>query len=262
MAREDAAGVLALDLGLGDVVAHAEVLHGLAVLAHDRRDHRVDVVGRAVLGAVLDDAAEHLAAADRRPQLLERLLGHVGMPRGAVRRADQLVAAVLRDLDELVVDVEDVALLVGLRDDAGDVHDVGAHLQLGLDVGQACLASAAELGLGGRAARPRCSSSSACACSSSAPADRRAIQEGEVVVHDSVLRFMRLRWFEGGGMRADGAPVGLGGGGQLAERADVEDQRDVAVAEDRGAGDAAQAAEHAAQWLDDGLVLARAARRP
>ena len=37
---------------------------------------------------------------------------------------------------------------------------------------------------------------------------------------------------------------------------DVEDQCDLAVAENRRAGHAAQAAKHAAQWLDHGLVLA------
>jgi hypothetical protein len=57
------------------------------------------------------------------------------------RCADQLLAAVLRDLDELVVDVEDVALLVGLRHDAGEVHDVGADLQLGLHLVQPAPAS-------------------------------------------------------------------------------------------------------------------------
>ena len=133
---EDAAGVLPLDFGLGNVVAHTEVFHRLAVVAHDRRDHRIDIVGRAVLGAVLDDAAKDFAATDRRPQLLEGLLGHVGRPRGVVRLTDQFLLAVLGDLDELVIDAQDVALLVGLRDDAGDIHDVGAHLQFGLDIGQ------------------------------------------------------------------------------------------------------------------------------
>ena len=133
---EDAAGVLPLDLGVGDVVAHAEVFHRLAVVAHDRRDHRIDIVGRAVLGAVLDDAAKDLATTDRRPELLEGLLGHVGRARGVVRLTDQFLLAVFRDLDELVVDAQDVTLLVGLRDDAGDIHDVGAHLQFALDIGQ------------------------------------------------------------------------------------------------------------------------------
>ena len=50
-----------------------------------------------------------------------------------MRRTDQLPAVVLGDLDELVVDAEDVALLVSLGDDARDIHDVGANLQLGLD---------------------------------------------------------------------------------------------------------------------------------
>ena len=133
---EDAAGILALDLGVGDVVAHAEVFHRLAVVAHDRRDHRIDVIRRAVLGAVLDDAAKDLAATDRRPQLLEGFLGHVGRACGVVRLTDQFFLAVFRDLDELLVDAQDVAFLVGLRDDAGDIHDVGAHLQFGLDIGQ------------------------------------------------------------------------------------------------------------------------------
>ena len=45
--------------------------------------------------------------------------------------------------------------------------------------------------------------------------------------------------------------------GQLAQRGHVEDQGHVAVAENRGAGHAAQTAEHAAQGFDDGLVLAQ-----
>jgi hypothetical protein len=48
---QDAACILALKLGLGDVVANAQVLHGLAVVAQDGRDHRIHIVGRAVLGA-------------------------------------------------------------------------------------------------------------------------------------------------------------------------------------------------------------------
>jgi hypothetical protein len=120
----------------GDVVAHARGTSRLAVVTQHGRDDGVHVVGRAVLGAVLDDAAEDLAAADGGPQLLEHLLGHVGVARGAVRCADQLVAAVPGDLDELVVDADDVALLVGLGDDAGDVHDVGAHLAARLGIGQ------------------------------------------------------------------------------------------------------------------------------
>ena len=51
-----------------------------------------------------------------------------------MRLADQFVAAVFRHLDELLVDRDDVALLVGLRHDAGDVHDVGAHLELGFEL--------------------------------------------------------------------------------------------------------------------------------
>ena len=130
---QDAARVLPLDFGFRDVVAHAEVLHRLAVVAHDGRDDRIDVVRRAVLGAVLDHTAKDLAAADGGPHLLEDLLGHVGVARGVVAEPDQLVLGVLRDLEELFVDAKDVALLVGFRDDAGEIHDVGAHLEFGLD---------------------------------------------------------------------------------------------------------------------------------
>ena len=136
---QDALGVLTFDFSHRDVVAHAQVLHRLAVVAQNRCDHRVHIVGRAVLGPVLDDAAEHVAAADRGPELLESLLGHVGVARGVVRLADQLVAPVLGHLNELVVDADDVALAVGFRHDAGDVHDVGTHLQLGLELGHAAL---------------------------------------------------------------------------------------------------------------------------
>ena len=131
--RQDAARVLALDFGFGDVVAHAEVLHRLAVVAHDGGDDRIDVIRRAVLGAVLDHAAEDLAAADGGPHLLEDFLGHVGVARGVVAEPDQLVLGVLRDLEEFLVHGQDVALLVRFRHDAGEIHDVGAHLQLGLD---------------------------------------------------------------------------------------------------------------------------------
>ena len=44
--------------------------------------------------------------------------------------------------------------------------------------------------------------------------------------------------------------------GQLAQRGHIEDECDFAVAEDGRAGHAAQAAEHASERLDDGLMLA------
>ena len=84
---QNATRILAFDLGFGDVIAHAQVLHGLAVVTQNRRHHGVHIVGRAVLGAVFDDAAKDLATANGGPHFLEHGLGHIGVARGVVAKA-------------------------------------------------------------------------------------------------------------------------------------------------------------------------------
>jgi hypothetical protein len=106
---EDRTGILALELEVGDVVADADVFAGFAVGAEHGRDDGIDVVGRAVFFAVLDDAAEGLATADGGPEFLEGLLRHVGVTRGVVRMTDEFLAGVWGNLDELLVDVHDRA---------------------------------------------------------------------------------------------------------------------------------------------------------
>jgi hypothetical protein len=61
---ELASGIVALQFRFGDVVAYPQVFARFAILAENRRHHCIDVIGRAVLGAILDDAAENLAATD------------------------------------------------------------------------------------------------------------------------------------------------------------------------------------------------------
>ena len=56
-----------------------------------------------------------------------------------VRVADQFLAAVLGDLNELFIDAQDVALEIGLRHDAGEVGDLGAYFQFRHLVGQRVL---------------------------------------------------------------------------------------------------------------------------
>jgi hypothetical protein len=86
--------------------------------------------------AVLDDAAKGLARANGGPKLPEGLLGHVWMARGVVGMAEELIATVLRHLAEFFVDVDDVALEIGFRDDARQIDDVAAHFQLGVFGGE------------------------------------------------------------------------------------------------------------------------------
>ena len=126
---QDPLGILPLDFRHRDVVAHADVFPGLPVLAEDRRDDGIDVIGRAVFRTVLDDPAEGFAATDGGPEFFEDLLGHVGMPGRVVRFPDQLFAAVFGHLDELLVDVEDVSLEIGFGNDAGEIGDLRTHPQ-------------------------------------------------------------------------------------------------------------------------------------
>ena len=111
-----------------------------AVIAPIMGDNdRIHVIGHTILGAVFDDAAKHLTAPDGGPQLLESFLGHVRVARGAVRVAHQLTLAVFGHFHELVIDAQDVALLVGLRDNACHIHDVRADLELALQRRQAAV---------------------------------------------------------------------------------------------------------------------------
>jgi hypothetical protein len=84
----------------------------------DRRDVGLDPVIVAVLAAVLHDAGPRYAGADRRPQVGERFGRHVGwrtMFCGAPISSFLREAA---DLDEIRVDIDDIAVEIGLRDDS------------------------------------------------------------------------------------------------------------------------------------------------
>ena len=83
-----------------------------------------------VLCTATQPPAKHGTAPDGGPQLLEGFLGHVRVAGDAVGMADQFTLAVFGHFHVLVIDAQDVALLVGLRDNAGDVHDLGADPEL------------------------------------------------------------------------------------------------------------------------------------
>ncbi len=123
--------ILARDLLFGDLVADPQILLGLpGLLVYKGSNHRIHIVGGAILGAVLHHAPEDLPAPDRGPHLLEHFLGHVRMARGVVAEADQFVLGILGHLKELLVDVHDIALEVGLRDNARLVQNFTADLSL------------------------------------------------------------------------------------------------------------------------------------
>src|SRR5947209_952854 len=119
-------------LALGDVVADGDVLVGLAAGVKERDDGRVHPVDRAVLGAVANLAAPDAARGNRRPKISDELLRVVGRVDEAVILSDQLLARVLRDFAELVVDVVDRAALIRDGDDGRLVErelQVGQFLQ-------------------------------------------------------------------------------------------------------------------------------------
>ena len=136
---DDAARVLTFNLGCRDVISHPKIFHGLAVVAQNWRDHGINVIGCTVFGTIFNDAPEDVAPANGGPQFLEGFLRHVRVPGGVMRLPNQLASAVLRDFNEFLVDADNIALFVGLGHDACEVHDVSAHLQLGLKVSNALL---------------------------------------------------------------------------------------------------------------------------
>ena len=104
-------------LARGDVVANREVLPRLALRGDERNDGRIDPVDRAVLGAVAQLAAPDLAVRDRVPQAADVVLRVIRRVDEAMVLPEELLARILGDLTELVVDVGDDALLVRRRHD-------------------------------------------------------------------------------------------------------------------------------------------------
>ncbi len=118
-----------------DVAPDRQVLPRLAAFVEERDDRRIDPVDRPVLGAVAKLAAPHLPARNRAPQLPDVLLGVITGVDDPVILPEQLLAGVLRDFAELVVDVGDDSALVGRRHDRGLVERVSNLLQPGDGVG-------------------------------------------------------------------------------------------------------------------------------
>jgi hypothetical protein len=71
----------------------------------------------AVLAAVLDQPGPGHAALDGGPHVGESLGRHVGMADQVLRRAQQFLFLETADLDEVGIDVGDVALEIGLGND-------------------------------------------------------------------------------------------------------------------------------------------------
>src|SRR5205085_9033180 len=116
-------------LALGDVVTDGDVLVGLAFGVEERDDGRVNPVDRAVFGAVAHLAAPDAARGNGRPKVVHELIRVVCRVNDAVILSEQLLARVLRDFAELVVDVLDRAALICDGDD-------GRLVESELEVGQ------------------------------------------------------------------------------------------------------------------------------
>ena len=128
--RRRAPELLLGPLPVRDVGANGQVLVGLPVVAEERHDRRVDPVDAPVLGPVADLASPDASARDRLPELPDELLRVVAGVDDAVVLPEQLLAGVLRDLAELVVDVVDDPALVRPRDDRGLVEGVDDVVEL------------------------------------------------------------------------------------------------------------------------------------
>ena len=119
----------------GDVVSNRQVLARFAVTIEERDDGRIDPVERAVLGAVADLASPDPASGDRPPQLAHEFLGVMSRVDDAMVLPNQLVACVLRDFAELVVDVRDDSAVVGGCDDRSLIERVPELVQASERVG-------------------------------------------------------------------------------------------------------------------------------
>src|SRR5581483_303089 len=96
--------------------SHRHVTSNGSALA-DRSRVREYPVEVAILAAILDQPGPRVASLQGRPQVGERLSGHVRMPHDVVRLVHQLCLAEARRLDEIVVDVRYPSLRVGLGHD-------------------------------------------------------------------------------------------------------------------------------------------------
>lgn len=96
--------------------ADRHVAGDLAVLVDGSgaRQHPVEVT---VLAAVLHGARPRLAGLQRVPEILECLRRHVGMAHDVVRLIDQFVLGETRGIHKLLIEVGQLALEVGLRND-------------------------------------------------------------------------------------------------------------------------------------------------
>jgi hypothetical protein len=93
-------------------LSNPQVFARLTVLAHDRSDHSINIIGISVLLAVLDDTPECLAFADGSPHFFEEFFRHIGMSSQTVRLSDSFFTTVLRYLAELVIAFNDIAAQV------------------------------------------------------------------------------------------------------------------------------------------------------
>src|SRR5262245_37000667 len=116
-------------LARGDVAADREVLPRLSGAVEERHDRRVDPVEGPILGPVAEFAAPHLSASDRPPQIADIGLRVVARVDDAVILAEQLLARVLRDVAELVVDVRDDAAMIRRRDDRRLIEGIADLVQ-------------------------------------------------------------------------------------------------------------------------------------
>ena len=115
------------DLALRDVAADRQVLPRLAAVVEERHDGRVDPVERAVLGAIAQLAAPDAALRNRAPELADFVLRVIPGVDDAMILPDELLAGVLRNLAELVVDVGNRPARVGRGDDRRLIEGL-AHL--------------------------------------------------------------------------------------------------------------------------------------
>jgi len=105
-----------LDLPARRFGADRHVAERLLLVAY-RHHQRLDPVVIAVLAAVLDHPAPGPARLDGRPEILEGLGRHVGMPDQVVVLADQFVAGEAAQFDEGLVRIRDDPAQIGPRDD-------------------------------------------------------------------------------------------------------------------------------------------------
>ena len=104
-------------LALRDLVVNRHVLVRLAPGVEKGHDRRIDPVDGAVSGAVPDFAVPDPSRRDRAPQVPKEIRSVIPGVDDAMVLAEELLARVLRDLAELVVDRGDGAAEVGRRDD-------------------------------------------------------------------------------------------------------------------------------------------------